>query len=60
MLGGARVLEANWSQRCWDLVELEALLAAEHRARLPGADSGCPSSEHEGKSECPQASNSHG
>ena len=34
MLGGARVLEANRSQLCWDLVDLEALLPAEHRARL--------------------------
>ena len=34
MLGGARVLEANRSQLSWDLVDLEALLPAEHRARL--------------------------
>ncbi len=34
MLGGARVLEANRSQLSWDLVVLEALLPAGHRARL--------------------------
>jgi transposase len=34
MLGTARVLEANRSQLTWDLVDLEALLPAEHRARL--------------------------
>jgi transposase len=34
MLGGARVLEANRSQLSWDLVDLEALLSEEHRARL--------------------------
>jgi len=33
-LGGVRVLEANRSQLSWDLVDLEALLPAEHRARL--------------------------
>ena len=33
-MGGARVLEANRSQLSWDLVDLEALLPAEHRARL--------------------------
>jgi len=31
---GARVLEANRSQLSWDLVDLEALLPADHRARL--------------------------
>ncbi|HEY5208822.1 MAG TPA: hypothetical protein VIJ42_05165, partial [Stellaceae bacterium] len=34
MCGGARVLQANRSRLSWDLVDLEALLAAEHRARL--------------------------
>jgi transposase len=34
MSGGARVLEANRSQLSWDLVDLEALLPADHRARL--------------------------
>jgi transposase len=34
MSGGARVLEANRSQLSWDLIDLEALLAADHRARL--------------------------
>ena len=34
MLDGVRVLEANRSQLSWDLVDLEALLAADHRARL--------------------------
>jgi transposase len=34
MLDGARVLEANRSQLSWDLIDLEALLPAEHRARL--------------------------
>lgn len=34
MVGGARVLEAKRSQLSWDLVDLEALLPAEHRARL--------------------------
>jgi transposase len=34
MLGGARVLEANRSQLSWDLVDLEGLLPADHRARL--------------------------
>jgi transposase len=34
MLGLARVLEANRSQLSWDLVDLEALLPADHRARL--------------------------
>jgi transposase len=34
MLGGARVLEANRSQLSWDLIDLEALLPADHRARL--------------------------
>jgi transposase len=34
MLCGVRVLEANRSQLSWDLVDLEALLPAEHRARL--------------------------
>jgi transposase len=34
MLNGARVLEANRSQLSWDLLDLEALLPAEHRARL--------------------------
>jgi len=33
-LGEARVLRANRSQLSWDLVDLEALLPAEHRARL--------------------------
>jgi len=34
MCGGARVLQANRSRLSWDLVDLEAVLAAEHRARL--------------------------
>ena len=34
MPGEVRVLEANRSQLSWDLVDLEALLPAEHRARL--------------------------
>jgi transposase len=34
MLGSARVLAANRSQLSWDLVDLEALLPADHRARL--------------------------
>lgn len=34
MLGGARVLEADRSQLSWELVDLEALLPMEHRARL--------------------------
>jgi transposase len=34
MLSDVRVLEANRSQLSWDLVDLEALLPAEHRARL--------------------------
>lgn len=34
MSGDARVLEANRSQLSWDLVDLEALLAMDHRARL--------------------------
>ncbi len=34
MLYGARVLGANRSQLSWDLVDLEALLPADHRARL--------------------------
>src|SRR6266853_4479588 len=34
MSGGARVLEANRSQLSWDLVDLEALLPADHRARI--------------------------
>ena len=34
MSGDARVLKANRSQLSWDLVDLEALLAMDHRARL--------------------------
>jgi transposase len=34
MSGDARVLTANRSQLSWDLVDLEALLAMDHRARL--------------------------
>ena len=34
MSGEARILQANRSQLSWDLVGLEALLPAEHRARL--------------------------
>lgn len=34
MSGGARVLEANRSQLSWDLVDLEGLLASDHRARI--------------------------
>jgi hypothetical protein len=34
MSGGAQVLEANRSQLSWDLVDLEALLPADHRARI--------------------------
>src|SRR5665213_4300719 len=34
MPGDARVLEANRSQLSWDLVDLEGLLALDHRARL--------------------------
>jgi transposase len=34
MSGEARILQANRSQLSWDLVDLEALLPAEHRARL--------------------------
>jgi transposase len=34
MTGGARVLKADRSQLSWDLVDLEALLAADHRARI--------------------------
>ena len=34
MTGGARVLRADRSQLSWDLVDLEALLPADHRARL--------------------------
>ena len=34
MPGEARVLKANRSQLSWDLVDLEALLAMDHRARL--------------------------
>jgi hypothetical protein len=33
-MSGARVLTANRSQLSWDLVDLEALLAMDHRARL--------------------------
>jgi len=34
MSGGARVLRADRSQLSWDLVDLEALLPADHRARI--------------------------
>jgi transposase len=34
MSDGARVLEANRSQLSWDLIDLEALLPADHRARI--------------------------
>jgi transposase/ribosomal protein L34 len=34
MPGGARVVEADRSQLSWDLVDLEAWLAADHRARI--------------------------
>jgi len=34
MLCGARVVEADRSQLSWELLDLEALLPAEHRARL--------------------------
>jgi hypothetical protein len=34
MSGDARVLKANRSQLCWDLVDLEAVLPMDHRARL--------------------------
>jgi len=34
MPGGARVIGADRGQRCWDLVDLESQLPAEHRARV--------------------------
>ena len=34
MTGGARVVKADRSQLCWDLVDLEAWLPADHRARV--------------------------
>src|SRR3984885_1626181 len=35
-MSGARILTANRSQLSWDLVDLEALLPADHRARIGG------------------------
>ena len=34
MTGGARVVQADRSQLSWDLVDLEAWLPADHRARI--------------------------
>src|SRR5258705_13595390 len=34
MTGGARVVEAERSQLSWDLVDLDAWLPADHRARV--------------------------
>ena len=34
MTGGARIIAADRSQLCWDMVDLESQLAGDHRARI--------------------------